>query len=143
MLNQNEVRDNIENILDESHIGTMATVKDNKPHSRYMTFFHRDLILYTPTDKHADKTAEIDKNPYTHIIIGYEGDGFGDEFVEYQGEVTFNHSEELKRELWNDDLKLYFDGPEDPNYTLLEIQPIGVRLMNKKGKPPLDLEMKH
>lgn len=143
MLNQTEVRDNIEKILDESHIGTMSTVKNNKPHSRYMTFFHRDLILYTPTDKHADKTGEIDENPYTHIIIGYEGDGFGDEFVEYQGEVTFNHSEELKRELWNDDLKLYFDGPEDPNYTLLEIHPIGIRLMNKKGKSPLDLEMKH
>lgn len=140
-LNQEEVRQQIEKILNESHIGTMATIKNNKPHSRYMTFFHRDLTLFTPTDKHAEKTDELEANPYTHIIIGYEGDGFGDEFVEYQGKVTFNHSEELKKELWNDDMKLYFDGPEDPNYTLLEIQPIGVRLMNKKGNEPLELHL--
>ncbi|TXL65694.1 general stress protein [Cerasibacillus terrae] len=140
-MNQTEIRDKIEEILNESHTGTMATVKNNKPHSRYMTFFHRDLILYTPTDKNADKTEEIDANPYTHVIIGYEGEGFGDEYIEYQGKVTFNHSEELKKELWNDDMKSYFDGPEDPNYTLLEIHPIGVRLMNKKGEPPIELEI--
>ncbi len=38
-------------------------------------------------------------------------------------------------------MKSYFDGPEDPNYTLLEIHPIGVRLMNKKGEPPIELEI--
>lgn len=138
-MNEPEIRENIEKILDANHTGTMATVKDNKPHSRYMTFFHRDLILYTPTEKHADKTEEIDANPYTHIIIGYEGEGFGDEYVEYQGKASFNHSEELKKELWNEDMKIYFDGPEDPNYTLLQIQPIGIRLMNKRGEPPIEL----
>ena len=140
-MSQAEIRDNIEKILRESHTGTMATVKNNKPHSRYMTFFHRDLTLYTPTNKNADKTEEIDANPYTHIMIGYEGDGFGDTYIEYQGKVRFNHSEELKKELWNDAMKVYFDGPEDPNYTLLEIHPIGIRLMNKKGESPLELEI--
>lgn len=106
-----------------------------------MTFFHRDLTLYTPTDKDADKVDEIEANPYTHVIVGYEGDGFGDEYIEYEGKVTINHSDEMKKELWNDDMKAYFDGPEDPNYTLLEIKPVGIRVMNKKGKPPTELEM--
>ncbi|WP_156290066.1 pyridoxamine 5'-phosphate oxidase family protein [Oceanobacillus salinisoli] len=140
-MNQNEIRANIEKILNESHTGTMATVKGNKPHSRYMTFFHRDLKLFTPTDKHTDKTEEIDENPYTHIIIGYEGEGFGDEFVEYQGKVSFNQSEKLKKEFWNEDMKLYFDGPDDPNYLILEIEPIGIRLMNKKDGEPKELEI--
>jgi general stress protein 26 len=140
-LNQTEIRNSIEKILDESHTGTLATVKNNKPHSRYMTFFHRDNILYTPTDKNTDKTEEIDANPYTHILIGYEGEGFGDEYIEYQGKAAFNESEELKKEFWNDDMKLYFDGPEDPDYTLLEIRPTGIRLMNKKGEPPKELEL--
>lgn len=138
-MKQLDLREQIEKILADSHIGTMATVRNEKPHSRYMTFFNRNLILYTPTDTHAEKTEEIEANPYTHIIIGYEGDGFGDEYVEYQGKVTFNHSEELKKDFWNEDMSLYFDGPEDPNYTLLEIQPIGIRLMNKKGEAPIDL----
>ena len=140
-MEQSVVKEYVEKILDESHIGIMATVKKNKPHYRYMTFFHRDLILYTPTDKTADKVEEIEANPYTHIIIGYEGEGFGDAYIEYQGQVTINHSEELKKELWNDNMQAYFNGPHDPEYTLLEIHPIGIRLMNKKGEPPRDLEI--
>lgn len=140
-MEQAEIKRQIEKILEESHIGTMATVKNNKPHSRYMTFFHRDLTLFAPTDKNADKTDEIEENPYTHIIIGYEGEGFGDEYIEYEGKVSFNHSEELKKDLWNDDMNIYFEGPQDPNYTLLEIEPLHIRLMNKKGEPPLELEL--
>lgn len=140
-MEQAEIRKNIEKILQDSHIGTMATVKNNKPHSRYMTFFNRELTLFTPTAGNTDKTDEIEENPYTHIIIGYEGEGFGDEYVEYEGKVRFNHSEELKKELWNDDMKIYFEGPMDPNYTLLEIHPIGIRLMNKKGESPRELEI--
>lgn len=88
-----------------------------------------------------EQTEEVEANPYTHIIIGYEGDGFGDEYIEYEGKVTFNESDEMKKELWNDDMKLYFDGPDDPNYTILEIHPIRIQLMNKKGKPPMELEL--
>ncbi|MFD1852050.1 pyridoxamine 5'-phosphate oxidase family protein [Oceanobacillus bengalensis] len=140
-MEQTEIKANIEKILDESHTGTMATIKGNKPHSRYMTFFHRGLKLFTPTHKDADKTEEIDNNPYTHIIIGYEGDGFGDAFVEYQGKVSFNQSEEMKKQLWNEDMKIYFDGPDDPNYLILEVEPVAIRLMNKKGEAPKDLKI--
>ncbi len=135
------MKSTVEKIFKESPVGTMATVKGNKPHSRYMLFFHRGLKLYTATNKDTDKTEEIEENPYTHILIGYEGEGFGDEYVEYQGKVSFNHSEELKKEFWNDDMKLYFDGPDDPEYLILEIEPLQVRLMNKKGEPPQELDM--
>lgn len=140
-MSQSTIRNAIEKILDESHTGILATVKNNKPYSRYMTFFHRDTILYTPTDKNADKTEDIDANPYTHILIGYEGGGFGDDYIEYQGKARLNDSDEMKKTLWNDDMKLFFDGPEDPAYTLLEIHPTGIRLMNKKGEPPKELEL--
>ncbi|GAB3800831.1 pyridoxamine 5'-phosphate oxidase family protein [Virgibacillus kimchii] len=140
-MSQANIKNTIEKILNESHTGTLATVKNNKPHSRYMTFFHRDTILYTPTDRKTDKTEEIEANPHTHILIGYEGEGFGDEYIEYQGKAKLNNSEEMKKELWNDDMKIYFDGPEDPDYTLLEIHPVGIRLMNKKGEPPKELEI--
>ncbi|WP_087973788.1 pyridoxamine 5'-phosphate oxidase family protein [Oceanobacillus rekensis] len=138
-MSQEEIKSTVEKIFKESPVGTMATVKGNKPHSRYMMFFHRDLKLYTATNKNTDKTDEIEDNPYTHILIGYEGEGFGDEYVEYQGKVSFNNSDELKKELWNDDMKLYFEGPEDPEFTVLEIEPTDIRLMNKKGKPSKEL----
>jgi len=138
-LNEEKTKEAMQQVLQESKIGTMATVRNNRPHSRYMTFFHRDFTLYTPTHQGTDKTEEVEKNPYTHIIIGYEGEGFGDEYLEYEGKVNFHDSEELKKELWNEDLKTYFDGPEDPNYTLLEIEPIRISLMNKQGSPPKEM----
>lgn len=36
----------IEHILDHSDVGVMATVCQNKPYSRYMTFHREGLTLY-------------------------------------------------------------------------------------------------
>ena len=46
-------------ILNHSNVGTMATVYKGKPHSRYMTFFHDELTLYTATSKDTDKVDEL------------------------------------------------------------------------------------
>ncbi len=140
-MSQEKLKQQIEHILEDSSVGTMATVKKQMPHSRYMTFFHENLTLYTPTNKETDKAEDIEANPYTHIILGYEGEGFGDTYVEYEGKVSFNESQELKDQLWNDRMKLYFDGPNDPKLTILEIKPLHIRLMNKKGESPQELNL--
>ncbi|GLO67833.1 general stress protein [Oceanobacillus sp. E9] len=140
-MSQESIRKKVDQILSESPIGTMATVKNDKPHSRYMLYFHRELILYTATDKETDKVEEIELNPWTHILIGYEGEGFGDEYVEYQGKVSIESSLELKKELWNEDMKKYFSGPEDSSYTLLKVEPTAIRVMNKKGESPKELHL--
>ncbi len=44
---QENLKLQIEQILDSSSVGTMATVKKQMPHSRYMTFSHENLTLYT------------------------------------------------------------------------------------------------
>ncbi len=139
-MSQQEIRAMIENILDNSSVGTMATVKANKPHSRYMTFFHKGLKLYTVTNIKTHKAEEIEENPYTHILLGYEGEGFGDEYVEYEGKVTITDSPELKKELWNSHMKDWFEGPDDPDYVVLEIEPLQISLLNKKGIEPKILE---
>ncbi|NBJ70078.1 MULTISPECIES: pyridoxamine 5'-phosphate oxidase family protein [Clostridia] len=141
-MSQEHLRTQIEQILEDDLVGPMATVKGTMPHSRYMTFYHDGLILYTLTSKQTDKVTDIEQNPYTHIILGYEGEGFGDAFVEYEGKVKVNDSPELKKQLWSDHAKVYFKGPDDPNLTVLEIQPLHVRLMNKKGEDsPQELEL--
>lgn len=139
-MSQSEIKSTVKKILEDSHVGPMGTVENNKPHSRYMSFFNKDLKLYTPTSKETHKVEEIEKNPYTHILLGYEGEGFGDEYVEYEGKVSFNDSKDLKEELWNENMDHWFDGPEDPNYTVLEIEPAFIRLMNKTGESPKELD---
>ncbi len=133
-------KDTVQKILDENMVGTMATVENKKPHSRYMTFMSDGLTLYTATNKKTEKVDELEENPYTHILLGYEGEGYGDAFVEYSGHVTISDDESLKEKIWNDHMKSWFDGPEDPNLIILVIKPSSIRLMNKKGEEPQVIE---
>ncbi len=127
-------------ILDESMIGTMATIQGNKPHSRYMTFFNDEFTIYSVTSKRTHKVEEIRENPYTHILLGYEGKGFGDAFLEIEGMIEESQDEAMKKKAWNKLLKGWFDGPEDPDLVILKITPTTIRVMNKKGEEPQIVE---
>ncbi|AZB41974.1 general stress protein [Bacillus sp. FJAT-42376] len=140
-MDQQQLKEQIVKIIDQNKIGTLATVKNRKPHSRYMTFFNENLTLYTPTDIETHKVEEIDENPNVHILLGYDGEGFGDTYVEVEGTASIEKSEELKQRLWDDNMKMWFDGPNDENYIVLKIIPDQIRLMNKKGEPPHTLEV--
>ena len=41
-MNQQELKEAALKILDENYVGVLATINENKPHSRYMT-----CLLYT------------------------------------------------------------------------------------------------
>ncbi|MEG0471046.1 MAG: pyridoxamine 5'-phosphate oxidase family protein [Solibacillus sp.] len=132
------VRDEILEVLNREKIGTMATVRNGKPYSRYMTFQHEDFVLYTVTSKHSEKVEELQINPYTHILYGYENNGFGDAYVEIEGKVTEFEDESIKNKL-AEIFSGIFIGTKDEMLTL-KIEPIRMRLMNKKGEPPRELE---
>ncbi len=136
-----DVKKQILHILNESSVGVMATVHGNKPRTRYMTFFNDDLTLYTVTGKDTHKTEDLDQNPYTHVLLGYEGEGFGDIYVEIEGKIVESDEKSIKEKVWNPHLEPWFTGPEDPNLLVLQIIPQQIRLMNKKGQPPQTLEL--
>ncbi|MFJ8236954.1 pyridoxamine 5'-phosphate oxidase family protein [Ureibacillus sp. NPDC094379] len=123
-------------ILDDNMVGTMATIQGNKPHSRYMTFFNDNFILYTVTSDDTHKVEELQQNPNTHILIGYDGKGFGDSFLEIEGKVEVSQNDEMKEKVWNKALEFWFDGPDDPKMVILKVTPSQMRLMNTKGKDP-------
>ncbi|WP_221568502.1 pyridoxamine 5'-phosphate oxidase family protein [Alkalihalobacillus sp. TS-13] len=140
-MDEKDLKEKVLNVLDHSKFGTLATVKKNKPHSRYMTFHHDGLTMYTPTDKDTHKAEEIDENPNVHILLGYNGDGLGDVYVEVEGTATIKKDVDLKEKLWTKHMDQYFEGPDDPDYVVLEIKPILFRLMNTDEKSPQVLEV--
>jgi len=141
-MNQDEGRSTVEQILSQDMTGPMSTIQHQEPVSRYMTFLNKELSLYTATSKDTDKVDELRENPYTHILLGYEGDGYGDAYVEYQGKVSMTDDEQIKKELWVDEMKAYFDGPEDPNLAILKITPEHIQLMNKMdGSAEITLDL--
>jgi general stress protein 26 len=128
-------------ILNDNMIGTMATIQQNKPHSRYMTFFNEDFIMYTATSKKTHKVEEVEQNPNTHILLGYDGKGLGDSFLEIEGIVEESDEESLKEKVWNKALKGWFTGPDDPDLIILKITPTQIRVMNTSGGEPQVVEI--
>ncbi|MDR7074938.1 pyridoxamine 5'-phosphate oxidase family protein [Fictibacillus barbaricus] len=136
-----EIKNKVLEELEKRQTGVLATVKQNKPHSRYMTFFHDNLTFYTPTSSETHKTEEIKENPNVHLLVGYEGEGYNDPYLEVEGTAEIKDDKELKEKYWSEQMSHYFDGPEDPNYILLKIEPSLIRLMNSEEKDPLTLEL--
>ncbi|MCR6473598.1 pyridoxamine 5'-phosphate oxidase family protein [Bacillus safensis] len=140
-MSQEELKQKVLNLLDEQKVGTLATVEQDKPHTRYMTFFHEGLTLYTPTSKETHKADEIEKNPNVHILIGYSGEGFGDTYAEIAGNATLTDDPELIDRLWSDEMEKWFKGKEDPNLVILKIEPTSIRYMNEGSRTPAELSL--
>ncbi len=140
-MEQKELKKKITEIINKHKVGTLATVSNNKPFTRYMTFFNKDLTLYTATSSDTHKIDDIEENSNVHILLGYEGEGFGDTFVEVEGKASIEDGSEIKNKLWSTLFKVVFSGPNDPKYVVLKIVPTQIRLMNKKGHPPETLEL--
>ncbi|MEC1414649.1 pyridoxamine 5'-phosphate oxidase family protein [Bacillus safensis] len=140
-MSQEELKQKVLNLLDEQKVGTLATVEQDKPHTRYMTFFHEGLTLYTPTSKETHKAEEIEKNPNVHILIGYSGEGFGDTYAEIAGTASLTDDPELIDRLWSDEMEKWFKGKEDPNLVILKIEPTSIRYMNEGSRTPAELSL--
>ncbi|CAL8901686.1 pyridoxamine 5'-phosphate oxidase family protein [Bacillus sp. FSL W8-0645] len=140
-MSQEELKQKVLNLLDEQKVGTLATVEQDKPHTRYMTFFHEGLTLYTPTSKETHKADEIEKNPNVHILIGYSGEGFGDTYAEIAGTATLTDDPELIDRLWSEEMEKWFKGKDDPNLVILKIDPTSIRYMNEGNRTPAELSL--
>jgi general stress protein 26 len=138
---QQDLKSQVMKIISDHKIGVLSTVENNKPHSRYMTFYHEDLTLFTPTQMDTEKTEEIKKNPYVSVLLGYEEKGQSDAYVEVLGSSSINDSQDLKKKYWDEAFNQWFQGPEDPNYVFLQIQPETVRLLNLNGEKPQELNL--
>ncbi|SDN86151.1 pyridoxamine 5'-phosphate oxidase family protein [Alkalicoccus daliensis] len=140
-MEQQQVKQRIEEIIDDNLIGILSTVENNKPYARYMTFLNKEMTLYTPTSKKTYKTDEIEKNSNVHVLLGYQGEGFGDEYVEVTGKAVIRDDQELIDSLWFDDMNNWFEGKNDPNLVFIEVKPESVRLMNGRGEEPQSLDL--
>ncbi|AZV42749.1 pyridoxamine 5'-phosphate oxidase family protein [Peribacillus asahii] len=140
-MSQQDLKKEVVEILSNHRTGVLSSVENNKPHSRYMTFYNEDLTLFTPTKADTEKIEEIEKNPAVSVLLGYEDKGQSDTYVEIAGTSTINNSEQLKKQFWDESFNKWFEGPEDPNYVFLQIQPETVRILNNQGEPPQELNL--
>ncbi|TLS35730.1 pyridoxamine 5'-phosphate oxidase family protein [Pseudalkalibacillus caeni] len=140
-MNQSELKEQVLKVIDNHQVGTLSTVREGKPYSRFMTFFNDDLTLYTATSEKTHKVNDIKKNDDVHILLGYEGQGWGDTYLEIEAKANIGDSKEIKEKVWNEELSKWFEGPEDPRLIILELKPTAIRLMNEGEDTPQTLEL--
>ncbi|SFL80422.1 Pyridoxamine 5'-phosphate oxidase like [Salibacterium qingdaonense] len=62
-------------------------------------------------------------------------------YVEVSGKAVIREDKATKQQFWHESMDRWFDGIDDPAFIMLEIQPEGMRLMNKAGEPPQELKI--
>ena len=132
------LREQILEILNKQHIGSMVTVRDNKPYARYMTFTNEGFTLFAVTEEDSAKIWDLENNPHTHILYGYTLEDKDAPYLEIEGKVTDFKDDELKLKVTNFFRNLFNKDASD--MITIQIEPTRIRLMNKTGQPPQELE---
>lgn len=109
--------------LDDNKFGSFGTIEaGNKPKVRYMAVFHDGLKIYLATNRKTHKVEELENNPNVFLLLGYESGGSKD-VLEIEATALVSKDDGLRSKVWNKDLEPWFEGPEDPNYVILELKP--------------------
>ena len=131
MIHLLDVQETALSILSNERVGTLASVHDGKPYTRYMTFYNEGFTLYTVTSKNAPKVHELLTNPRTHILYGYENNGLLEEFLEIEATVSEYDDATIKEQFVQHFKDAYFNDSSD--MLVLKVTPTRLRIMNKTG----------
>lgn len=119
--------------LDKHKFGSLATVENNKPKSRYMAIFHDGLNVYLATDRKTHKVEELQHNSNISLLLGFDGKS-SPEIVEIEGTASITKDDSLRNKLWNPEMKRWFNGPDDPDYVILDIHASRIQYSDEKGQ---------
>jgi general stress protein 26 len=102
----------------------MFNLRNNEQFPEFSRFFNElnnPFEIYISTNTSSSKTSHIKKNSKVSVYFCSPEDFKG---VMFGGDVEFINDMDIKRKIWLDWwTKYYFEGLEDPDYTLLRLVP--------------------
>jgi len=135
---ENEILKNkIVDVLKRSVLAAVATIKDGKPWVRYMVVMQGSgLSLWTTTFTQSRKIQEIKKDKNLDLIIGGDEKNFKAPYLNVRATAEVFTDIKTKKQYWNDMLKSYYSGPEDPNLAIIIISPQVIEYMSGDSMTP-------
>jgi len=123
--NSGEVEKKIRAIFASPQVAALATVTgEGKPWVRYVTVRLSDgMMLRFVTDAGSRKVAHIRGLPEVHLVCGSLQPPEDSAYLQIAGRAEVSGDPEEKRSLWNEELRRYFKGPDDPNYVVVRVRP--------------------
>jgi general stress protein 26 len=136
-MKKTELKNKIAELISKPQMASVATIKDGKPWTRYMILYGEpDLTLYTTTFSSARKVEQIKKDNNVNVIIGGDQEHFKNPHINVQAKAEILTDIETKKKHWCDHLKIFFSGPEDPNFSVIKISPEAIEYTSGDALEP-------
>jgi len=116
----------------------LATVtEDGRPWVRYvMGFGTDDFSIRFVTSLQTRKVAHIRDNPEVHIACGAFSLEETEHYLQISGRAEVTTDETERNLCWNDHLKAYFSGPDDPTYCVVLVKPYKIEYYTMTDMQP-------
>ena len=138
-----DIHEQARQALTHSFVGSLATVDaDGRPWVRSIMFRVEDgLVLRFATTRSSRKLQQIQHQPLVHISGGGGRMEAMTKYFQIEGRASILEGPEIREAFWQPGFQAYFDGPQDPEYTVVEIQPIRVVLHDpEQGMQPVTVD---
>jgi len=128
-------------LIKDAGFGFLATAEANQPRVRpvapYLTEDNKFLLALF---SHRRSIKQMKENPLVEIC-------FVDRKMAYcriAGKATITNNDENKKIMWDNSpmLRQYFSGPEDPNFSLAEVEIIQAESMAASDQSPQEISWK-
>lgn len=122
-----DLKERILAVIKTPQLMPLATVtEDGNPWVRYvMGFGADDLSIRFVTSLQTRKVAQIKSNPEVHLTCGASSSSLQEteRYLQISGKAEITTDETERNLYWNDNLKAYFSGPDDPAYCVVIVKP--------------------
>jgi len=133
-----DIKTKILMMIRNPHLASFSTIaEDGKPWVRYvMPNTSEDLTIRFATFVGSRKAKHIAANPEVHLCCGVTDPMKAVHYLQIQGRAQVLSDKETKLAFWSDQMKVYFTGPEDPNYAVVVVKPYRIELWNMRSTSP-------
>ena len=123
-------------VIEGSKLASLATIANGRPWVRYVVARSEGLTIYICTFKDSRKVKQIKKNPKVHIIIGGSMENMEAPYVQIAACANVRSDAGIRKRLWMPFMKKYYTGVDDPQYVVIEVQPVLIEYMSTETHTP-------
>jgi len=133
-----DLKQRILDIIHRPQLAALATVTEkNNPWVRYVvTVGDGDLVIRCATFGDSRKTQQIENNENVHLTCGVTSLEEMQPYLQIQGLARVTTDKVERHAFWNDMLAPVFDGPDDPNYSVIVIEPYRIEYCTQGSYEP-------
>lgn len=123
LLTRDEIKNKILEVIKGNKLAALATIANGKPWVRFAMCHSDGLKLYICTYRDSRKVKQIKNNPNVHIAVMKDSNKIESAYVQIIGRSRIRSDYKIRKKYWQDFMKKYYSGINDPQYVVIEVKP--------------------